>query len=206
MSGEYVASELRSLRRENVRLNRKLALMELPGKVVERDEKKKLVRLEIGEDPETGEKIKGPWIRPPSVLGAGTTKAFRLPDIGEAMVMRSASGVVGADSTGHFAPHNEDENKHPENQAEDEFVLERGDARLSLSGKGFALTKGDEAVKLTGDGLEVSKGGQGFKISGEELAMLGRLKAKGGSRPATWKGSRDSDGDTNEEGNDQILV
>ncbi len=202
----YIASELRRLRRENVRLNRKLAMMDLPGKVVERDEKKKLVRLEIGEDPETGEKIKGPWIRPPSVLGAGGTKAFRLPDIGEAMVMHSASGVVGADSSAQFAPHNEDENKAPENQAEDEFVLERGDGRISLSGKGIALTKGDETVKLSGEGLTVSKGEQGFTISGAELAMLGKFKAKGGSRPATWQGSRDSDGDTNEEGNDQILV
>lgn len=202
----YIASELRRLRRENVRLNRKLALMEIPGKVIERDETKKLVRLEIGEDPATGDTIKGPWIRPPSVLGAGGTKAFRLPDLGEAMTMRSASGVVGADSVAHFGPFNADENKHPENQAEDELVLERGNARLSLSGKGFALTKGDETVKLTGDGLSITKGSQGFTITGSALEMAGVFKAKGGSRPAHFKGGKDSRGDVAVEGNDNLLV
>lgn len=202
----YIASELRRLRRENVRLNRKLALMEMGGKVVDRDEKTKMVRLEIGEDPETGAKIKGPWVRVASALGAGGTKAFRLPDLGEDMTMRSASGVLGADTVAHFGAHNEDENKYPENQAGDELVIERGDARISLSGKGIALTKGDETVKLAGDGLTVSKGGQGFKIDGEALAMLGVLKAKGGSRPAVFKGSKDARGVENVEGNDQLLV
>ncbi len=202
----YIASELRRLRRENVRLNRKLALMEIPGKVVERDEKKKLVRLEIGEDPETGETIKGPWIRPPSVLGAGGTKAFRLPDLGEAMTMRSASGVVGADSVAHFGAFNADENKHPENQAEDELVLERGDARLSLSGKGFALTKGDATVRLSAEGIDVTVGDQGFRLDGQALAMRGTFKAKNGSRPAHFKGGKDSRGDTALDGNPDMLV
>lgn len=200
-----IASELRRLRRENVRLNRRLALLDLPGKVVERDFKAKKVRLAIGEDPETGETIKGPWVGVAS-LSAGGTKGFRMPDLGEAMRLRSGSGVIGADSLAYFGAFDAEENKHPENQAEDELVLERGDGRISLSGKGIALTKGDATVKLAGDGLTIAKGRQGFRIDGEALAMLGVFKAKGGSRPAHFVGGRDSRGDTAVDGNDAVLI
>lgn len=184
----YIASELRRLRKENVRLNRKLALQRIGGPVAERDEKTRKVRLELGQDPESGEKILGPWTRVQST-SAGASKGFTLPSLGEQLYLESASGVVGADSVATFGTFN-DTNKHPSQEADESVIAERGDVRISM----------------TKDKLVVKKGEQGFEVTSDGLQMLGKFKAKGGSRPASWKGAKDSRGDTIAEGNDQVLV
>lgn len=184
----YIADELRALRKENVRLNRKIALASLDGTVAERDEKTRKVRLEIGRDPETDEKILSPWVRVQS-NSSGAFKAFVLPSVGEQMYLDSGSGVVGADSVARFGTFN-DSNKHPEQEADENVVLENGDARISA-------TKGKITMKV---------GGEGFEVTSKGLQMLGKFVAKGGSRPAHYKGGKDSDGDTAVDGNDNVLI
>ncbi len=122
----YIADELRRLRKENVRLNRKIALGRLDGTVAERDAKTRKVRLEIGRDPETEEKILSPWVRVQS-NSSGAFKAFVLPSIGEQMYLESGSGVVGADSVARFGTFN-DTNKHPEQDADESVIFENGKA------------------------------------------------------------------------------
>ncbi|GJD93358.1 phage baseplate assembly protein V [Methylobacterium iners] len=184
----YIGSELRRLRKENVRLNRKLALQRIGGPVAERDEKTRKVRIELGEDPETGEKILGPWTRVQS-NSAGAFKTFVLPSIGEQMYLESASGVVGADSVAVFGTFN-DTNKHPEQGADEAVLFENGSVRMSV----------------TKDKVVLKHGSQGFELTGDGLQMLGVFKAKGGSRPAHYKGGKDSGGDLAVDGNDQLLV
>lgn len=200
----YVASELRRLRKENVRLNRKVALQRIGGPVAERDEKTRKVRLELGQDPESGEKILGPWVRVQST-SAGKTKGFVLPSIGEQMYQTSASGVVGADSVAEFGTFT-DTNKHPTQGADESVIFEIGGARLSATKDKVVLKVDGATITLTKSKLTVAVDGQGFDLTSEALQMLGLFKAKGGSRPATWKGSRDSGGDIAQEGNDQVLV
>ena len=184
----YVADELRRLRKENVRLNRKIALASLDGTVAERDEKARKVRLEIGRDPETDEKILSPWARVQS-NSAGAFKAFVLPSVGEQMYLDSGSGVVGADSVARFGTFN-DTNKHPEQQADENVLFEVGSARLSA----------------TKDKITFKLGAEGFEVTSSGLQMLGKFIAKGGSRPAHYKGGKDSDGDTAVDGNDNVLI
>ena len=62
----YIGSRLRELSRAIVALNRRFAGQDVPGVVAERDDAKWLVRVDLGEDPETSEKILSPWLAPRS--------------------------------------------------------------------------------------------------------------------------------------------
>lgn len=200
----YIGSELRRLRKENVRLNRKLALQRIGGPVAERDEKTRKVRIELGRDPETDAKILSPWVRVQST-SAGKTKGFVLPSVGEQLYLESASGVVGADSVATYGTFN-DTNKHPEQEADESVIFEIGGARLSAT-KDRVLLKVDGAqLTVTKSKITLGLGGQGFAVTEEALQMLGLFKAKGGSRPAHYKGGKDSGGDTAMDGNDQVLI
>lgn len=183
----YIGSELRNLRKENVRLNRKLALQRISGKVVERDPEKRKVRLEIGEDPQTGDKIKGPWVRVQST-SAGAFKGFVLPSIGEQMYVESPSGVIGADSLATFGAF-DDETKHPQ-QGADEQVFENGQTRFSMKNGEIRAAVGEEGFVLTSGGLQ----------------MLGKFKGKGGTRPAHYVGGKDTDNDIAVDGNENVLI
>ena len=185
----YVADELRRLNRENARLNRKVATGDVEGEVVERDEKNWKVRLKLGEDPETGKAVLGPWVRPNSGNNQpGFKVSAPLPAIGTRMRLKSPSGIVGAASYADPAPF-DGEQKRP-TQAADEHVIEHGGAR-------FAVKPGS---------IEVTVGGQGFTLTGEGLQMTTKFTAKGGSRPAHYKGGLDTNGDKAVDGNDQMLV
>lgn len=145
----YIGSELRKLRKENVRLNRKLALQRIPGKVVAR--KGRMVQLDIGEDPETGKRILSPWVRVQS-LSAGKFKAFVLPSIDEQLYLESPSGIVGADSLATFGSF-DDENRQPD-QDEDEMVIEAGQTRLSVKDGELKISVGGTSMTFTASGLK----------------------------------------------------
>lgn len=179
----YIGSELRFLRRENVRLNRKLALQRMPGKVAQRDDAARKVRLELGEDPESGEKILGPWIRVQST-SAGKFKGFVMPAIGEQMYQESPSGIVGADSLATFGAF-DDENKHPSQEA-DQFVFENGDTRLSLKAGEVALASGGSTLTVGNGEIRLKAG----KIVTEGETHLGG----DGGKAAAQQGTVDTGG------------
>ena len=148
-----VANELRELRKEVVRLNRKISLGRLPGTVVERDAAKRMVRLDLGADPDTGEVVKSPWVRVGSTQ-TGAFKSFSLPSIGQQMYLDSASGVIGADSVataGTFT----DGNAHPTQAADEAVLLEHGDVRI-------AMKQGVLSMKSAGSSFELKATGPAF--------------------------------------------
>lgn len=206
MYDPHIADELREARRQNVRLHRRLALSEVEGTVVERDEKTWRVRLEIGRDPETDEKVFSPWLKPQS----GSNGAFKvspaLPSVGERMKMVSPSGEVGAASYASWGTF-DDEQKKPD-QDKDESVITFGKTRISTRDDKFEISTADGKAKLSFDGKKITKevGGKGYVLDETELRMTQKFRAKGGSRPTVYRGSLDSDGDINIEGNEDHLV
>ena len=206
MFDPHIADELRQARLQIVRANRRLALSELEGTVAERDTEKWLVRLEIGRDPETDEKVLSPWLKPQS----GSAGAFKvspaLPSVGEKMKMVSPSGEVGAASYAAWGTF-DDEQKRPDQEA-DESVISFGKTRISTKDDKFAISTANGAAKLSFDGETITKtvGGKGYVLDASELRMTQKFRAKDGSRPAVFKGSTDSGGDINNQGADSILI
>lgn len=142
-----VASELRRLRKEHVRLNRKLAMGRLPGIVAQRDPDKRTVRLDLGTDPDSGRTVLSPWVRVQS-NSAGAFKAFVLPSIGEQMYLHSASGVIGADSVAVFGTFT-DANPPPRQGADEAVVLEHGGTRIDAKDGEAKTSVGGTVTKST---------------------------------------------------------
>lgn len=142
----YIGQEIRRLRRELVRTNRKLALQRLEGKVADRDPENRRIKLEIGTDPATGEPILSPWVRVQS-LSAGSFKISVLPSIGEPMCLESTNGVIGPNSVATFGPF-DDEAKRPEHEA-DELVIECGETRFAMTKDGLKMKSGQTEINLT---------------------------------------------------------
>ena len=208
MSDPFLYDELRLARKQIVRLHRQIALADLEGTVAERDDKTWRVRLEIGVDPESGEKVLSPWVKPQSVSNGAFKISPSLPAIGARMKLKSPSGIVGAASYADFGTFDDDQKK-PEQQA-DESVITFGKTRMSfIDGKFAVSTDGDSGkaeIAFDGSNITAAVGGKGYVLDQEELRMTQKFRSKGGSRPAAYLGSQDSGGDTNIEGNDQVLV
>lgn len=141
----FIAQELREARRQNVRINRRLALSELEGVVAERDEKKWQVRLALGEDPQSGETILSPWLSPLAGQSGKHKQSWALPAVGDRMRMISPSGVVGAASYAMSALF-DDEVSRP-SQKSSEAVSEFGKTRLSQTGD--TIVAATEKTSLT---------------------------------------------------------
>lgn len=183
----FIADELRRARKELAQVNRRIALMDVEGKVAERDPKKWMVRVELDAGGD-GKKVLSDWHKVQSV-SAGKLKISALPNVGEPVRLRSPSGVIGPGSLVTFGPF-DDEAKKPDQEA-DEAVIEHGKSRISVKDGEIQITVG---------------GSEGFKVSGDGLQMLGKFKGKNGSRPAHYKGGKDTGGDIAMDGNDDVLI
>lgn len=159
----YIGEQLRELRGEVARINQKLQKQRLPGKVVERD-KAKGVRLDLGQDPDTGAMIKSDWHRVQG-LSAGGVKISVLPSVGEQVYLESPSGVIGADSLVTFGAF-DDDHQRPDHDI---------DAALINCGNASIQIKNGEIRMIVGDG--------GFVLTDEKLQMLGKFVAKNGNTP-----------------------
>lgn len=173
-----LASELRHIRKELVRLNRKAALARLPGKVdeVRQQNGDWQVRLDLGEDPATGRKTLSPWVRvqPGS---AGDMKIKVKPTKGEQMYLMNASGVVGADSMAIWGAF-DDEHKAPD--GDHDLVIERGkarftikDGRLAFEAEEATITVGDNILHMTSERIEtVGRTFVGLETKGEDAPKI----------------------------------
>ncbi|EAU40159.1 hypothetical protein FP2506_11402 [Fulvimarina pelagi HTCC2506] len=183
-----VASEFRRIRRQIERVNRRIAMADIPGKVIpgSQDLQTRTLRLDIGRSAD-GRVVKGPptsWQQP----GAGRLKTHATPADNEQMRLRSPSGTVGTASLADWATYDDD--NAPPSQSAEEGVLELGSGRIQFGP----------------DTLSVTFGGTGFELSADELKMTTVFRAKGGSRPAHFVGGKDSAGDTAADGNANILI
>lgn len=182
-----IAQELRYLRREIVRVNRRVALSHLEGPVAERDDQKWRVRIELAVD-DAGNKILSPWVRVQSRAAGAVKDSPALPAVGDKMRLISPSGVVGASS---FAIPNafDDETTRPSAQDKDEIVCEFDKTRRAQTKEKFVsktekttLTQEKEkithateqaTVEQTKDGLSV-KTQKTFAVETEKATIKGQ--------------------------------
>ncbi|ODT13950.1 MAG: hypothetical protein ABS35_36320 [Kaistia sp. SCN 65-12] len=183
--------------------DQRMARIMLPGKVSEVDAENYRIRLVIARDAETGAEILSPFVKWQSG-SAGKVRDWSPPEVGEEMLLLSPSGVIGTGSRAMFGTFDEDH--PPPSTKDDERVWAFGNARLVLKGDGLTLKVGDAEIVLSESSITLAVDGQGFTLDGEELAMSTRFRGKGGTRPAHYKGGKDSDGDTATDGNDEVLV
>lgn len=185
-----------------VETDQRVARVMLPGKVKVVDAENYRLRLVIAQS-EDGAEILSPWVKWQSG-SAGKVRDWSPPEEGEEMLLLSPSGVIGGGSRAMFGTF-DDEHPAPSTKG-DERVWEFGDARLVLKGDGLTMKVGDAEISLSGSSISVTVGGKGFTLSGDELTMSTTFRGEGGTRPAHFKGGKDTDGDTSLDGNDKVLV
>lgn len=173
-----VATELRLIRRELAWVNRRVALSRLPGKVLEVKEEKNdwRVRLDLGEDPSTGEKVESPFVRV-QPASAGALKIKVKPTVGEQMYLNSASGTVGADSVAMWGAFDDE---HPAPDGGEDVVIERGKTRLSITEEAFEAVQDNVRLRLSGGKALIVVDGAEFEVSGGEIrSKAGKIIADG---------------------------
>lgn len=167
----HLASELRYLRRELVRVNRRLALAHVEGPVVERDEKKWLVRLELGTD-DDGKKILSPWVKPYAHSAGALKDSPALPAVGDRMRLHSPSGIVGAASYAIPSAF-DDELTRPSGQDKDEAAREFGKTRVSQTAEKITLATEHTSLVSSKDGVAVD-GHKNFSAKADEVRLEGK--------------------------------
>lgn len=148
--------EIRRLREQLEAVNRRLAMMNLTGKVSEVDAEKRLMRLKIGKTSD-GRDIFSPWVRWQEA-GAGGLKIHSQPAENEQMVLSSISGTVGAGSLA--IPATYDQDHEAPSKSSDTAVLDRGKGRIEIGPNGINLI-GDVHTSggtLTHEGVYIGKG------------------------------------------------
>ena len=120
------ARELRILRRELVRVNRRIATSKLPGKVKpgSQDMEKRTVRLILGETGD-GVEILSPPVRW-AQQGAGRLKLHSVPNDNEQMFLESASGTIGEGSIANWATYDKDHESPSKEKNEAVIEFEEG--------------------------------------------------------------------------------
>lgn len=144
-----------ALREVNTRLqeqNRRLAGVEMRGKVAQVDTQKKMARIVIGKDSD-GNDVLSPWR--PYKQAAGALKFHNPPSVGQVMICRGEGGDIEQGVLEPFWWN--DDNQSPSDK-DDEHVLTFGNVRIDLKGDGVTATVGGVTYKLTASGLEVDGG------------------------------------------------
>lgn len=141
---DLAALEIRRLKNALEGVERRIALMSLPGKVAEKDADKRMLRLKLGET-DDGQPILGPWSRWQEAT-AGGMKIHSEPADNEQMILSSASGTVGAASMTMPATYDQD-NEAP-SKSSDTAVFTCGQGRIEIGAAGILL---QGPVKIEGD-------------------------------------------------------
>lgn len=180
-----LARELRSVRKDLEDLSRRFATSQMTGRVAAVEGKR--VRVEFGQDAK-GKKFLSPWMQVQEAAGAkfGGISTHYPIGIGEPMRVFSPTGELGSasiavrDSYAEDAPRPTDE--------DGAAVITNGKASITLDG-GTLLLKGKLVL-----------------LQGDEIVTDGKTKLNKGDREVVFKGSKDSDGDTNNQGADGVFV
>ena len=127
---DAATEEIRYLHKKVAAADRRIALQARPGKVVEVDPEKRLLRLRIGTTSK-GEPILGPWGRWEEPA-AGGMRVHSEPAIGEQMVLWSQSGTVGPASIAR--PGTYDKDHDAPSKSSTVAVIECGGDRIEIGG------------------------------------------------------------------------
>ncbi len=160
---DLTAYELSRLHAKVQRLDRRLALSRLSGKVHVVDPVKRRLRLQVATTVD-GEPVLSPWVRWQE-SGAGGLKVHAQPAIGEQMALISQSGSVGSVSIA--VPATYDKDNSPPSTSSDSAVFQRGSS-IEIGPSGVIVT-GPLQVNggtITNDGIDV---GKAHTHSGDDL-------------------------------------
>lgn len=127
--------EIRRLHKKVAAADRRIALMNLPGKVAEKDPAKRTLRLRIGQTAD-GRDILGPPVRWQEAT-AGGMRIHSEPDMEEQMTLISPSGTVGASSIA--GPATYDRDHEAPSDSSDTAVFERGRGRIEIGPDGVTV-------------------------------------------------------------------
>ncbi|WP_336800658.1 phage baseplate protein [Kaistia sp. MMO-174] len=180
-----LARELRSVRKDLEDLSRRFATSQMTGRVAAVEGKR--VRIEFGQNAE-GKKFLSPWLQVQEAAGAkfgGISTHFPI-GIGEPMRVFSPTGELGSASIAVRDSYAEDA---PRPTDQDSAAV---------------ITNGKSSVTLDGDNIVLK--GKHILLQGEEIVTDGKTKLNNGTRKVVFEGSKDTDGDTNNEGADGVLV
>lgn len=127
--------EIRRLHKKIAAADRRIAMQDLPGKVVQKNPAKRELRLRLGTTAD-GQDILGPWSHWQEAT-AGGMRIHSEPDIGEQMRLISASGTVGQGSLA--VPATYDQDHEAPSDSSDTAVFERGKGRLEIGPEGVTV-------------------------------------------------------------------
>lgn len=149
------ALENRRMRNALDAAERRIATINLPGKVHEVDAEKRLLRLKLGETSD-GQPILSPWARWQEA-GAGGLKIHSQPALNEQMMLTSFSGTVGGASIA--VPATYDQDHDAPSKSSDTAVMERGGGRIEVGPDGVKVIGNfrAEGGDFTHDGVNVGK-------------------------------------------------
>lgn len=186
-------------------LQRRVSAMMQPGPVAAVDRAGHRVRLRIGGDDDRP--LLSPWI--PYGQIAGALKVHTPPTIGQQMHIFSPSGDprLGVAMPLGWS------NAEPAPDTGDHPVVTFGPSRVELDAEGLKITIGGLAVTLTAEAFRVTLGGSEFTVTtdqilakAQEVVTDGKTKLNNGTRAVVFKGSVDTGGDTNNQGENEVLV
>lgn len=206
MSIGRVADLLRAVLKRQDEQDRRLSSILLTGQIEKVEGDKGKVTFDE-KDASTGKPFASPMLRWGNHSGAkkGGLARYSPHTEGETVLVISPSGELNEHSR-IFPWGPTDENKAPGEKPEDGEVITLGKSKIQVQGDKVTITSGNAVLTLAEGKIGLAVGGKGFEIDGDELRMTTRFRGKGGSKPAHFKGGKDSDGDTAVDGNDDVLV
>jgi phage baseplate assembly protein gpV len=149
---DTLVDTLRALKRETHELRRRIAGVEVRGKVKEVDANKLMLRLEIGKT-DTGGSVLSPWV--PWKQTAGALKIHSGPSIDQVMVIRSESGDIEQGVAEPF--YWSETNPSPSNDL-DEHVATLGDVKITLKGDSLLFEIAGVSLEISGAGVTINGG------------------------------------------------
>lgn len=144
----------RSIFSEIAELKRRLAGVEIRGKVTDVDHKNHRLRFEMGKD-DDGETVKSPWI--PYAQKAGALKVQTKFSVGETIAARSESGDV--EQATAYPSHWNNENAAPSDSEDGANIITFGPLTITLADDGIHASIGGTSFQFTADGFS-QQGGQ----------------------------------------------
>jgi phage baseplate assembly protein gpV len=131
---------------------RRLAGINVRGKVLEVDAPKRRFRMSLGVD-EDGKQVPGPWMVVPQI--AGDLKVHSLPVVGQTMEATGSAGDLEQASGRPF--YWSDDFQSPSDSG-DEHVLTFGDLKLTLHAGGISLSIGGTSFEFSANGMNQTGG------------------------------------------------
>lgn len=87
------------------------------------------------------------------------------------------------------------------------FDMENHARTLTMPEDGsYKVVVGNASFEIKNGQIELMVGGKGLKITEEEIVTIGKTRLNNGNRPVVYQGSTDTHGDTNNQGEGEVLV